>query len=67
MNWEDLKRCPFCGSGRLENLDSAKQLGQVYCVDCRARGPLPAAMAPRLGRPVNDGLVAWNIRAKGIR
>lgn len=36
MNWVTLKRCPFCGSDALENLDSAAQGGSVMCIDCDA-------------------------------
>lgn len=64
----EIKPCPFCGSTRLENIDDVE--GSVYCIDCRARGPVPALLAKKVGRDersrkdVGDltNVSSWNVR-----
>ena len=55
-----LLSCPFCESGRLENLDD--KAGQVRCIDCGARGPLPPRLEAYLGFDIHDNYDAWMVR-----
>lgn len=68
-----VRRCPFCGSERLENLAAAvTSSGPVCCIDCGARGPVrfgPAYIATPLGTlsAASNNVEAWNVRnAAGV-
>jgi len=50
----NLKRCPFCGSSKLEFVSGFLDNSKVYCSHCRSSGP----EFPRQ----SDALSAWNAR-----
>lgn len=53
---EELKPCPFCGSGDVEflALDDKAPYYSVWCLDCEAEGPK--------GRNRGGVIVRWNQR-----
>ena len=56
---EELKTCPFCGSGKLETYKADEEMYAVYCDGCNASGP--AYSDPDSTQP-HEAIELWNTR-----